>query len=100
MKKKLNNIWFGLLAGFVGEFIGLLIVFLWYRQARGMSSWGNFWGTFFGHLDIQSKLLMFALIFNALFFFVMLRTGLDRFANGIVGASVLITVYLVIISVI
>ncbi len=97
MKNKLNNIRTGFLTGILGEGIGILMVFFWYRVQTGTATWNWFYRTLVESTDIRAKVMMFAMVFNAFLFYIIMKRNLDRMAYGIAGASLMLTLYIVII---
>ena len=94
MKAKLNKTWFGILSGMVALVIGLIITC---ASWTGLSSAGisAFLDQLASSVDYRTNVLLFSIIPIPVLFFIYNRIDLDRAANGVVGFSMILAIYIV-----
>lgn len=84
-KNKFNKVYYGVIYGIIGPFLGFWIYYLMAFSER--NSPGGFIQLFLNTSEIQSKILSLALIFNLAMFFVFLKFDFRSTALGILYAT-------------
>jgi len=98
MKKKLDKIGWGALFGLIAIVLGMFILML-TRTGFGGYHTQVFFSQFVENADFRQNVLLFSIFPNPILFFVFSRLKMNNTANGVVGVSMILAIYIIAIAV-